>query len=36
MGTYLEQTDEKLAIQLTNFTSKIDTYNVAFALISRL
>ncbi len=32
MGTYLEQIDEKLAIQLANFASKIDAYNVAFAI----
>ncbi|TRX35233.1 hypothetical protein [Flavobacterium restrictum] len=32
MNSYLEQTDEKLALQLTNFTSKIDTYNVAFGI----
>lgn len=31
-GSYLELTDEKLAIQLANFSSKIDTYNVGFAI----
>lgn len=30
--SYLELTDEKLAIQLPNFSSKIDTYSVLFAL----
>jgi hypothetical protein len=32
MASYLETTDEKLAIQLSNFTSKIDTYATTFAL----
>jgi len=30
MGTYLEQTDEKLSLQLSNFASKIDTYAASF------
>jgi len=30
--SYLELTDEKLAIQLTNFSSKIDAYNAGFAI----
>lgn len=32
MGTYLESTDEKLAIQMTNFGSKIGGYATNFAL----
>lgn len=32
MGTYLESTDEKLAIQMTNFGSKIGGYASSFAL----
>lgn len=32
MGTYLESTDEKLAIQMTNFGFKIGVYATSFAL----
>lgn len=32
MGTYLESTDEKLAIQMTNFGSKIGVYATDFTL----
>ncbi len=32
MGSYLERTDEKFALQLNNFASKIDTYATTFAL----
>ena len=32
MGTYLENTDEKLALQLDNFSSKIILYVTLFGL----
>ena len=32
MGSYLETTDEKFALQLSNFSSKIGTYSATFGL----
>ena len=32
MGSYLEKGDSKFSLQLSNFASKIDAYNVAFAI----
>ena len=34
MGYYLERNDEKLAIQMLNFASKIDLYAATFGLNS--